>query len=444
MKVIDHPLVKEAEEHDPFHIDPEKTQASLALLVDILSKTVIENQNIPQDLKQDNSFSISNLINSTSSKVSFSKKEPVRMRVRKNRWYGNTSINDPGTGKRRQIEFTLDAYKWEKHKAIINYGKYLERIERGELPTSRNLKFVKVAQQWKRNPVCLKEVNHGSHENLTIMNETLIPYFGEMRVKEITKDVVKKYLSLMESDSRPRTKKFQNTERKVRGKSKGTLEKELRVLKWVMQTVSKTWEPPYWVFKNKEKKKVGCLTFEEVSLMVRELKNYSKSYGREYQDVAWVMAYTGLDISDATRLSRSSFQSGLIVGERGKTGKAFQIGVSDSLKSILNSRISPLDPKAPLFKVPSADAVSTVIKRAFKKVGLAHFHAKSLRDFHASILFNAGFSELFIQQTLGHTPGSSETKKYVHASKEEAERAARTFDFLQEKDLQFTVEGGVQ
>ena len=47
-------------------------------------------------------------------------KEPEKMRTKGNRWYGNAYVTDPVTGEVRRIEFSLDAFKWQKKLARIN------------------------------------------------------------------------------------------------------------------------------------------------------------------------------------------------------------------------------------------------------------------------------------------------------------------------------------
>jgi len=353
------------------------------------------------------------------------------MRLKGNRYYAYERITDPATGKRRQIEFALEANLGQETLAIINHGKALECLERGELPNGKNLKFKKVAEQWKRNPVCLKEANRGSDYNLTILNETLVPYFGEIQIKEISKKRVRAYLGLMESDDRPVTANHKGKKSKIAGKKKSTLQKELRVLRWVMQSVSRTWEVPYWEFKNLEKEKLEAPTFDQVRAMIAFLPGESKAFGKEYQDIGWIMAMSGLDTSDVLRLSRSSLKDGLIIGRRGKTGQAFKIGNPERLSAIFQNRKTvDFDPKAPFFRVKSADAVSKAVSRAFDKAGFEQFHAKSLRDFHASALYNAGYAENLIQDVLGHAEGSKQTRKYTIASRATLKGMSGVFDSL--------------
>jgi integrase len=292
-------------------------------------------------------------------------------------------------------------------------------LERGDLPNLIHLSFQQISEGWKKNPVCIKGINHGTNDNFLILDKTLLPYLKGYKVKDITSEIVKQFHEFRES----------------RGIRKSTLEKERRVLKWVMQSVSKSWTLPHWEFNNPSKEKEDAPRFEQVALMIQALPECSREFGKEYQDVAWVMVYTGLDTSDALNLSRSSIKDGLLVGKRGKTGKRFKVAISKELNAILVRRkkerkVEPASLHASFFEVPGAKAVSHAIGRAFKKIGLERFHAKSLRDFYASVLFNGGFSDNFIQDALGHVRGSSETRKYTIASPEKLKEAAGLFDSL--------------
>ncbi len=342
----------------------------------------------------------------------------MNMRIKGHRYYGYTTITDPVTGKNRQVEFALGVGVGEarhKSKAIQSFGQKLEQIERGDLPNTSNLKFDQLAGNWKRNPVSATGKNHGSPDNLLILDSTLSPYFGGYKIKEITKDMVRVYLAM----------------REAQGRKESTLRKEIRVLKWVMQSVLKSWTPPAWDFNNKEKEKEEAPTRYDVALMLGAVV-LSKNYGDQYQDIASIMAYTGLDTSDVLRLCRESFKDGCLVGRRGKTGKRFKVGIPAALDSILASlsKVVSLDPAKTFFKIPCADAASQAIKKAFGATGHPQFHAKSLRDFYASELYNQGENDNFIQDSLGQVRGSTETKKYTFPSKERLGAVAKKFPDL--------------
>jgi len=342
----------------------------------------------------------------------------VNMRIRGNRYYGYTTITDPVTDKTRQIEFALEVgigEKRHKSKAMQSFGKKLEQIERGDLPNTSCVKFASLAENWKRNPVSLKGSNHGSPDNLLILDSTLVPYFCRYKTKEITRGLVRKYLKMREAE----------------GRKASTLRKEIRVLKWVMQSVLKSWTLPAWDFQNKEKEKDEAPTRHQVALMLGAVA-LSKNYGDQYQDIASIMAYTGLDTSDVLRLCRESFKDGCLVGRRGKTGKRFKVGIPAALDSILArlSKVMSLDPLETFFDIPCADTASQAIKKAFVVTGNPKFHAKSLRDFYASELYNQGENDNFIQDSLGQVRGSTETKKYTFPSKERLGAVADKFPDL--------------
>ncbi len=342
----------------------------------------------------------------------------VNMRIKGHRYYGYTTITDPLTGLKRQVEFALGVGVGEqrhKSKAMQSFGQKLEQIERGDLPNTCNLKFGRLAENWKRNPLSLAGSTHGSPDNLLILDSTLVPYFAKNKIKEITKELVRKYLKIREGQ----------------GRKESTLRKEIRVLKWVMQSVLKSWELPAWDFQNKEKEKDEAPTRYDVALMLGAI-SHSKNYGDQYQDIASIMAYTGLDTSDVLSLCRQSFKDGCLVGRRGKTGKRYKVGIPAALDSILARlvKVVSLDPLETFFGIPCADTASQAIKKAFVVTGKPQFHAKSLRDFYASELYNQGENDNFIQDSLGQVRGSTETKKYTFPSKERLGAVAEKFPDL--------------
>lgn len=326
------------------------------------------------------------------------------MRIKGNRIYGYTTVTDPSTGKNRQIEFSLDCYVGENNKALMNLGKKLAEIERGELPNLSNSKFKLIAENWKKNPVCATGIPHGSVDNFRLLDRTVSIYFGDFKINKITQEEVRKYLEY----------------RKSKGIKESTLRKETRVLKWVMLSVSPSWILPGWKAEKEKRKKVSDPTPEEVAQMIAAVEGCSAMYGGQYQDIASVMAYTGLDISDALRLKRESLVGKCIEGERGKTGKTFRVGITPALEAILArlTKIVTLDTSVLFFDVPSADAVGQAIKRAFVAIGCSQYHAKSLRDYYASQLFDQKESDNFIQDSLGQERGSKQTQRYTFAKEQ--------------------------
>lgn len=359
--------------------------------------------------------------------VDLNKEKLVNMRVKGNRYYGYTTITDSTTGKRRQIEFALDVGIGElqhKSKAYIAYGKKLEQIGRGDAPNLAKQKFSKVASRWKKNPVCLKGKPHGTVDNLVVLEGKkergaggLVRHFGGFTAQEII--------------ASPETVISYYRAREATGIKKSTLEKARKVLRWVMQSVSKTWEPPYYEFQNQAKEKPDePLSVNQVFEMIAALEKVK--YGEEYQDISRVMAFTGLDTSDVIGPKRPILKDGILTGYRGKTGKRYRIGVSREIQGIFLRRIG-----SPMFQIPSADAASRAISRAFDDIGLPEFHAKSLRDFYASILFNAGYEDNFIQDALGQVRGSTETKKYTLATATRLKKVGSLFDDLIENRRAF-------
>lgn len=354
--------------------------------------------------KKLNNMVISPRLENSGLQVVLKRRKPVKMRIKGNRYYGYTTVTDPLTGKKHQIEFSLDAYVGDRDTALENLGEKLGGIRKGELPNLSNSKFKLIAENWKKNPVCAKGIPHGSIDNFRLLDRTVSIYFGNFKINKITQEEVRKYLE----------------HRKSKGIMEGTLRKETRVLKWVMLSVSPSWVLPGWKAEKEKRKKVSDPTAAEVAQMIQAIKDCSSRYGVQYQDIASVMAYTGLDTSDALRLNRESLVGRCIEGERGKTGKPFRVGITSGLEAILArlTKIVTLDPSIPFFDVPSADAVSQAIKRAFVIIGCEQYHAKSLRDYYAGQLFDQKESDNFIQDSLGQERGSKQTQRYTFAKEQ--------------------------
>lgn len=351
----------------------------------------------------------------------------VNIRIYGTQYYGYTRIKCPVKKKSRQIEFKLGVTVGEPdhHRLVqIALGEKLAQIRRGELPNLTGQDFRKVAAAWKENPVCLKGKPHGTKDNLLILfgeedrkkkgeSKCLVKYFGDFKVQEIinSPELVLNYYR----------------EREAEGIKKSTLDKERRVLRWVMQSVSRTWEPPYYEFKNQAKEKPDePLSVYQVFQMIHALAQVQ--HGEEYQEIAHTMAFTGLDTSDVVDPDRQSLVDGVLTGYRRKTGKRYRIGLSQEIESFYLRRMSMF----PRYKIPSADAVSAAISRTFDEIGLPQFHAKSLRDFYASILYNAGYEDNFIQDQLGQERGSKQTQKYTLATIKTLKKTASLFDDLNE------------
>jgi hypothetical protein len=106
--------------------------------------------------------------------------EAMNMRLRKGRWY--SLLRHPNNWK-KLVEVSLDAYEQEKRKAIINLGKLLQDLERGIDPISSRLRVEKIKIEGSISDRIKGSLKHH-----------IYPFFGEYKPREITKEVIEKYM----------------------------------------------------------------------------------------------------------------------------------------------------------------------------------------------------------------------------------------------------------
>ena len=338
-------------------------------------------------------------ISSLSSSLEPTKGEPMKMRLKKGKWY---------TAFRHKGEFvgqTLHAYKDEKRKAIINLGKLLEKLERGENPTDLKRKF-KDAQptyfEWAKSEGEKTELT--LKDNKGRLKNKILPVFGDLSIADITPVLLKQY----------------KVDREEQGAPKSTITKELRVIKDICERFNTAFKMPEfkkWV--NRGKREIGILSEADVYNVSDKVLTSSGDFGETYQKIFILMSLTGLSVSDAVNLKRSQIGSdGFIQKQRAKTGEDILIFLCDEAKEVINSvKITDLNNPDQIFQVPNNKAVTTAIRRSFTRAGVTG-SSKSLRHYAASNLLDVGVPEKVVGLILGHAPGSRITQTYLHAKKE--------------------------
>ena len=309
--------------------------------------------------------------------------EPMRMRLRKGRWY--TNLRNP-LDPSRKLEITLKAYKHESAKAQINLARILVDLERGIDPVSVRQRFSKIK---------LKGAIDGRTEQ--VLRTHVYPFFGQYKPREITKEIIEKYFEY----------RF-GLDKSGGLQATNTIEKELRVFKRIMRMVDNRYELPKIRYKTIKRKILDPLTYEQI---IKTLKHLDQKYAPVY----WIMVYTGMDVSDAVNLKPKHFtKDGWIDKPRGKVeGANICVPVHNQLRKILKVVPYPLDPDSILFPDIKPKAVTTAIIRAFKNTGLQGYGAKYLRRFVASLLLDEGYSHDWIGKALAHAEGSKITKRYT-------------------------------
>lgn len=321
------------------------------------------------------------------------------MRLKNGKWYAAFRHKGKPQGQ------SLDAYKGEVHKAIINLGKLLEKLERGENPTDLKRKFKDALPtyfEWANSEG--EKTDSTLKDNRGRLKSKILPVFEDFSIGDITPALLKQY-------------KF---DREEQGAPRSTITKELRVIKDICERFNPTFKMPKftkWV--NRAKREAGVLDHADVSKVSSLVLKSSEEFGATYQKVYILMSLTGLSLSDATNLKRSQIGSdNFIQKQRAKTGEDILTFLCDEAKEVINSvKVTDLKNPDQIFQVPNNKAVATAIRRAFTKAGVKG-SSKSLRHYAASNLLDVGVPERVVGLILGHAPGSQVTQTYLHAKRE--------------------------
>ena len=308
---------------------------------------------------------------------------PVYMKLVRGRWYAN--IPDP---KRpgMKIQSSLNAYEHEKRKATVELGMVLQDIDRGVDPTTARKNMVGVKLKGK-----VSERAQGIYDN------HIIPYFGNMKPKDITEEVIGGYIE---------SRYGLNADGELQAYGE-TIGKELDVLQRLLKVVfgkGYILDKPRYV--NLKRDILHPLTLEQI-------EHVSKFINGSYYPVYWIMAYTGMDISDVLALEPNHIKDGWITKERGKTGINIKVPICEPLLDIFKTVPWPINQEAKIFPKLKTKATSTYIRQKFKKAGLPGYGSKYLRRFVGSILLNNGYTEDWIGKALAHAEGSKQTGKYT-------------------------------
>lgn len=313
--------------------------------------------------------------------------ETMKMRLRKGRWY--SLFRHPNNWK-KLVEVSLDAYENETRKAIINLGKVLQDLERGIDPVSSRLRLGKIKIE---GPI--------SERMEVSLRQHIYPFFGEYKPREVTKEAIEKYMVY----------RWGRDENGGLQSPKSTLGKELSALKLLIRQVDSSYKLPALNYTKIEKEILEPLTYSQIEMVGNLLSE-------KYKAVYWIMAYTGMDVSDAVYLKPEHFKDGWIDKPRGKTKQRIVVPVLDTLQSILQTVPWPLDKTVSIFPNINPKAVTTAVLTAFKKAGLNGYGAKYLRRYIGSALLDAGYSMDWIGKALAHAEGSGVTHKYTKVYKQ--------------------------
>jgi integrase len=340
-----------------------------------------------------NQSSQNNLHGVYSSRKETKEGEAMYMRVINGRWYSN--VRDKKNPKKK-IQVSLDAYKNETFKAAKNLGVVLADIEKGINPTSA-----------RKNIHKLKLPGKLTERTESALRNHIYPFFGGYKPGDIDKNKIEKYIE----------HRFGlNADGELQA-YRNTIEKELLALQRLMQTAyGDSYKLPQVKYKKLRKEILPPLTLEQIEMVSRYILD-------TYRPIYWIMAYTGMDVSDAISLTPRNFKDDWIEKERGKSGIEIAVPVCEPLANILKNVPWPIHQDARIFSNMTANGCAIHVRRCFKKAGLDGYGSKYLRRFIASIMLDNGYSNDWIGKALAHAEGSKVTKKYTKVYRSTLEKA---------------------
>lgn len=317
------------------------------------------------------------------------------------RFYSNLRHrNFPG----EVIEVSLNANEFEMKTAHIHLGDILRDLDEGIHPAW-------IRQKIKNIPMPKAYTEKSRSEGIYRLH--IIPYFGEYKPKEVTREVVEGYLmhrwELNEDDE------FQAME--------NTWKKERGVLVQVIRSVFKNWELPKLQYNRNFKVKLPPLTFSQI----QEAAVHANGM---YEIAFWTMVYSGIEPMDCADLKQKHFRvkPGWLKKLRCKTRhhkqpQEINVPVVTQWKKYLERLPTPINENDPVFPGLDPKAFSKYVRLGcFEKAGITYtdekgkthvYGSKSLRRHLGTILLDLGYSKDWIRQALAHCEDSTETTKYM-------------------------------
>jgi len=261
-------------------------------------------------------------------------------RIINGRWFSN--IYDPKNPKVK-IVVSLDAFAPEKRKAQIALGGLLKDMENGIRPLSARSKISK-----------LKIAGRISTRSAQILRSHIYPFFGEYKPKEVDHALIQDYIE----------SRFGRTEQGELQAYPNTIKKEILILQRLLQVpFGESYRIPKVEYRKLKREIREPLRIEQIELTAEHV-------GPRSLPVYWVMAYTGLDISDALALRPMDFKNNWLKTFRGKTDQKIEVPVCPELRDLIKDVPWPLDKSERIFQNINSKEVSTNIRRAFVSAGL--------------------------------------------------------------------------
>jgi integrase len=154
------------------------------------------------------------------------------------------------------------------------------------------------------------------------------------------------------------------------------------------------------------------------------------------QPLGWILAETGIDVSEAINLKWDDFKNGVLVLPRNKTGIPRKVYLTNKVKSILReqSRFRILGEEQVFPDIDSRSGLTKSFVRAVKKSGPGrNVRLKDLSHYFGSTYKNAGVNSIIVVQMMGQADIGMLHRNYGHVSNEGLKNAKMKVSVLGEQ-----------
>lgn len=305
-------------------------------------------------------------------------------------WYARKRVN--GTRLRDCLE-TTDEREARKRMAELELA-----VERGEYHSFKR-GFMMAVEEF---------LPKASQREEYIIRCHLVPYFKKFTIGEINDYEVYKYHEANKH------------------KPESSLKKELRCLKKIVWLGNRNFQLPKLRFDNKGER------FDETQILDEcDVLNVINRCVKEiYRIPCLISAYSSLRMGNVVHLQKKNvdLKEGWLNVRQTKTGKPVSIPINSKLRNVFKTiKIWPMGEEDKFFPGLSSQAMTTNVRRAFKKAGFkwASFH--HFRHFAACYMINHGVSIEVVQKILGHADIRS-TLVYARLKRETLKEAMKVWD----------------
>jgi integrase len=289
-------------------------------------------------------------------------------------------------------------------------------------------KFKNLAEEWIKEELPKKARNRGNGQKSRdqyqkIIESHIIPFFGDKTLEQI-----------IPLDGKGQSEVSRYLESKA-DEPKTTFTIHRFLVDWIFSYGFNGFVLPKVTSRNPGKKQTKFLDQGQMESIVSIMSP-------KYKPMGWIMAFTGIDISECLDLKWSNIKDGILTLPRNKTGVARRISLPAKALSVLeavkretkseSSNVVDISEglsrqEKKIFPEVKFWGFTSSFKRAKNKAGFPWARPKDLRHFFGSHLINSGVDSLKVARMMGHTNVNMIHKTYGHLSDDTIKDAARHF-----------------